>query len=414
MATLLHLILFLIIAVNINLAIPVMLEPRFKSKGGKICSAIVLSLICLLPVIPSLLITYLLSALAFFIYTWIFFTDRGSKLVAVTMLFYSIISSSSLLTLLWTETIISNNMPLLMTTIIAAVLIALYETYFTILRQYVNKFSDKSILSSFTPEVWGYSAFISFCPAILIFTLIIFPVQNLMLSDVIIFFAVAAATAMFPLLYHVGRSLKLAEENSRLKLATDFYQEVEAQQLKFRKFKHDLMNQFTVIATYLDLGENDKAISYFKQLGAEFANLSKTFTKNTLLNAILNSKYQSAKINGIDLNIEANVGELNLNETDICTIVANALDNAIEANPPDRKISVVLTDKDNQLLFVCSNSFTGEVKTEADGSFITHKEDNRNHGLGIKNIKEAAARLGGDVTITAEDNIFTVKVTIRI
>ena len=161
MATLLHLILFLIIAVNINLAIPVMLEPRFKSKGGKICSAIVLSLICLLPVIPSLLITYLLSALAFFIYTWIFFTDRGSKLVAVTMLFYSIISSSSLLTLLWTETIISNNMPLLMTTIIAAVLIALYETYFTILRQYVNKFSDKSILSSFTPEVWGYSAFIS-------------------------------------------------------------------------------------------------------------------------------------------------------------------------------------------------------------------------------------------------------------
>ena len=70
--------------------------------------------------------------------------------------------------------------------------------------------------------------------------------------------------------------------------------------------------------------------------------------------------------------------------------------------------------KDNQLLFVCSNSFTGEVKTEADGSFITHKEDNRNHGLGIKNIKEAAARLGGDVTITAEDNIFTVKVIIRI
>lgn len=414
MAILLHLILFLIIAVNVNLTIPVMLEPRFPSKGGRICSAMVLSLICMLPIIPTLLVTYMLSFLAFFIYTLAFFRDRGSKSIAITMLFYSIISSCSVFGIKWFEAMAMQTMPLILEAAIAILLVAIYAIYFIILRQYVGKFADKSILSSFTSEVWGYCAFIAFCPALLIFTLIAFPLQNMVLFISIIFFAVAAATAMFPLLYHIGRSMKLADENSRLRASADYYQEVEAQQLQFRKFKHDLMNQFTVIATYLDLGENDKAISYFKQLGADFASLTRTFTKNTLLNAILNSKYQMAKIDGIRIDIAADVGELDLDETDVCTMVANALDNAIEADPPDGKIDVMLSDKDGRLLFTCTNSYAGDVRIADDGSFITHKDDSRNHGLGIRNIREAVARMGGTVDISARDGIFTVRAEIKL
>ena len=152
MAILLHLILFLIIAVNVNLTIPVMLEPRFPSKGGRICSALVLSLICMLPIIPTLLVTYLLSFLAFFIYTLAFFRDRGSKSIAITMLFYSIISSCSVFGIKWFEAMAMQTMPLILEAAIAILLVAIYAIYFIILRQYVGKFADKSILSSFTAE----------------------------------------------------------------------------------------------------------------------------------------------------------------------------------------------------------------------------------------------------------------------
>ena len=90
------------------------------------------------------------------------------------------------------------------------------------------------------------------------------------------------------------------------------------------------------------------------------------------------------------------------------------LDNAIEADPPDGKIDVMLSDKDGRLLFTCTNSYAGDVRIADDGSFITHKDDSRNHGLGIRNIREAVARMGGTVDISARDGIFTVRAEIKL
>ena len=217
---------------------------------------------------------------------------------------------------------------------------------------------------------------------------------------------------MFPLLYQAGKSTKLAEENSKLKERTGYYQEVENQQLSFRKFKHDLMNQFTVIATYLDLGENDKAIAYFKELGTEFSSLTRTFTDNTLINAVLNSKYQMARIQGINMDITVDIHNITLDETELCTLIANSLDNALEADPPDRTIKASLVEKDDVFTFICQNSYSGEIRQAEDGSFITHKDDSRNHGLGINNIKDAVRSMGGTVSFTADGSIFTVAASI--
>ena len=93
-------------------------------------------------------------------------------------------------------------------------------------------------------------------------------------------------------------------------------------------------------------------------------------------------------------------------------MVANALDNAIEADPPDGKIDVMLSDKDGRLLFTCTNSYAGDVRIADDGSFITHKDDSRNHGLGINNIKDAVRSMGGTVSFTADGSIFTVAASI--
>ena len=169
------------------------------------------------------------------------------------------------------------------------------------------------------------------------------------------------------------------------------------------------MNHLTVIATYLDLGENDKAVDYRKEIGTKFSELTKQYTSSPLINAILNSKRQKAAAEGIELTVKADVqGDISADSMDLCTLIANSLDNAIEANPPDRKIALELLSDGEMLFFSVSNRYSGEVKGSSDGTFISSKEDRKNHGFGIRNIKEAVARMGGKTEITASGSVFRV------
>ena len=76
--------------------------------------------------------------------------------------------------------------------------------------------------------------------------------------------------------------------------------------------------------------------------------------------------------------------------------------------PSDRKIDLTLTEDGDSFLYICTNHYSGELKEGSDGSFATTKDDGMNHGFGIRNIREAVARMRGTVEITAKDGVFTV------
>ena len=95
-------------------------------------------------------------------------------------------------------------------------------------------------------------------------------------------------------------------------------------------------------------------------------------------------------------------------EIDLCTLISNTLDNAIEADPPDKKILLEMLDDGEKLLFSVTNRYEKKIEKNEDGSFISSKSDKQNHGLGIKNIEEAVARMNGKITVTAENGIFRV------
>ncbi len=408
MHMILHFILPVIIATSINDALPAFLQERSEKRCVRIIAAVLLCIICLFPIIPDFVPSFIISFALFILYIIAFYKGSLARTAALCSLFFSIIGSWSFFTISWLDILLDYNLGTIFQLIVMGLIIVLCLAYFSIFREYMKKFIDKSSLDSLTEATWGYTAFIALCPPLLILMLVSNPPSHLMLTIVMIFFSMSASTAMFPLLYQAGKSARLAEENSKLKERSEYYQEMENQQLSFRKFKHDLMNQFTVIATYLDLGENDKAIDYFKKLGAEFSSLTKTFTDNTLINAVLNSKYQMARIQGINMEIKVDCSGIDLDETELCTLIANSLDNAIEANPPDRLIRAELSEKNGEFIYICENRYNGVIRQSEDGAFITHKEDRRNHGLGVNNIKDAVKSMGGSVTITTADSIFRV------
>ena len=405
---LLHLMISLIIAYNVTKALPVFLDRRFNGNIADGLSGVLLFIVCLFPIIPEFVPTFIFFCIIFSLIVIVFYKGSPFRRIAFSAIFFSIIGAWSFLTVTCLGISALYDPPLWLENTILILLTALCILYFTIFSEYVGN-ADKESLDSFTERLWGYTAFIALCPPVIMLLAVMNPPDHPLETLLITCFIVAASTAMIPLICHIGTSARLARENARLKERTEYYREVEREQTQIRKFKHDLMNHFTVVATYLDLGENDKAVEYLKEIGTKFSELTKQYTSSPLINAILNSKRQKAAAEGIELTVKADVQEnISADSMDLCTLIANSLDNAIEAVPPDRKIMLELLSDGETLFFSVSNRYSGEVKGNGDGTFISSKEDRKNHGFGIRNIKEAVARMGGKTEITADGSVFRV------
>ena len=161
-------------------------------------------------------------------------------------------------------------------------------------------------------------------------------------------------------------------------------------------------------------GENASKDELINQIIDEYAkDVFVNYCTNRIINAILYNKVLIMKKMRIQHTVLATVGdELELDDFSIMAVLTNMLDNALEADPPDRTIKASLVEKDDVFTFICQNSYSGEIRQAEDGSFITHKDDSRNHGLGINNIKDAVRSMGGTVSFTADGSIFTVAASI--
>ena len=374
-----------------------------------------LYIICLFHIIPDFVQTFTLSFTAFIIYIFVFYKENKEKSVAFSVIFFGIIGSWSFLTSWWIRRVAEGTLPTGMNFLVTVLLVILALLYFSIFRVYFRQVSESMMLESFSKRMWNYSTLIAISPSVLILLLVISPPRTFFLQQLLTFFAITESTVIFTLLYQMGRSAKLSEENYRLRARSEYYQSIEAQQQEIRKLKHDLMNHFTVIATYIDLNENEKALNYLKELGARFSEITKQYSQNTIINAIINSKRLKAMTEDIELIVKADIKSgFEANETDLCTLIANSLDNAIEADPPDRKVVLELLEDDDRLLFSVTNRYEKKIETRADGSFISSKEDKSNHGLGIKNIKEAVHRMNGKIEITTQNGVFRIYAEIPI
>ena len=138
-----------------------------------------------------------------------------------------------------------------------------------------------------------------------------------------------------------------------------------------------------------------------------------------MLDTVLTEKSLYCEAHQINLTCVADGRPLAfLDSTDIYTIFGNALDNAIESviqlpDPEKRVIAVSVWARGGLLLFQFENYYEQSLTFE-DGLPVTTKENNGYHGFGIKNIRYAAKKYGGQLFINTERNLFLLRVTIPI
>lgn len=193
------------------------------------------------------------------------------------------------------------------------------------------------------------------------------------------------------------------------------YAEVENMYRQMRLWRHDFRNHIQAMKAYAAAGDLSSIRRYLDELDTDLATVDTVIkTGNPMTDAILNSKISLAKSKGIQVIADAHIPvKLQLSEMDLCCILGNLFDNAIEASlklpEPERRIRVYMDMKGTQLYISFTNFTAGKKLSKMAGRFSSTKKE-QGHGLGLVRIDTIVERLEGYLSRNSEDGAFTTEI----
>lgn len=197
-------------------------------------------------------------------------------------------------------------------------------------------------------------------------------------------------------------------------LSEENYQNLEALYAKSAKVNHDIGNHLDTIYQLVDENSVEAAKSYIKEVRQPMETLAKmTWTGIESIDAILNRKLSIMEAKGITygLNIEY-PQNTNLVSMDICNILSNLLDNAIEATeklPVEAREIYVLMRNVQHILFVRVTNSCEAAEYKKGGVPQTTKEDKKIHGWGLPSVVSTVEKYYGAFTCECHEGKFVAE-----
>jgi len=190
--------------------------------------------------------------------------------------------------------------------------------------------------------------------------------------------------------------------------------EVENIYRQMRGWRHDYHNHIQAMKAYLALDQTEKLAAYLGELDSDLQSVDTVLkTGNVMIDAILNSKISLAQAKKIAVNAKAQVPrDVAASEVDLCVIIGNLLDNAIEAceklDEPERFIRVYVgTHK--EMLYISVSNAVGDGVRKFGGRYLSTK-DSPTHGFGLIRIDRLAEKYKGFVDRQSEKGVFATEV----
>lgn len=194
------------------------------------------------------------------------------------------------------------------------------------------------------------------------------------------------------------------------------YREVENMYRQIRGWRHDYRNHIQVMKALAANGDLDGLKAYLDELDTDLNTVDTVIkTGNAMADAILNSKISLARSRNIPVQADAHIPvQLRMSELDLCVILGNLFDNAIEASlalPEDQRMIRVYMDMKGTQLYISFTNFTASRKQARIGRlFPTTKGEG--HGFGLVRIDQIIDRLDGYLSRNSEDGAFTTEILI--
>lgn len=215
-------------------------------------------------------------------------------------------------------------------------------------------------------------------------------------------------------------SIRQNMERKNLILQKSYYEKLEQNQAEIRRFRHDMNNHLSTVRSLFDSGNLKDAGDYLRELETQMTVHTRVFCKNSIVNAVLNAKYNLAQEQGIDSFFHIDLDRLaGMDSVSLCSLFSNTLDNAIEASlripdPKERRMSVKARVTENgYFTFEVTNAKKNRILLDEKGRIQSDKGDSTIHGFGLSNVREIVEKYDGTMDISYTEDIFTVTILIE-
>lgn len=194
------------------------------------------------------------------------------------------------------------------------------------------------------------------------------------------------------------------------------YREVENMYRQIRGWRHDYRNHIQMMKVLAANGNMDALKAYLDELDTDLNTVDTVVkTGNPMADAILNSKISLARSRNIPTQVDAHIPvKLKMSELDLCCIIGNLFDNAMEASlalPEEKRLIRVYMDMKGTQLYISFTNFTAAKKLSKVGKgFKTSKGEG--HGFGLVRMDDIVSRYDGYLSRNSEDGAFTTEILI--
>lgn len=185
---------------------------------------------------------------------------------------------------------------------------------------------------------------------------------------------------------------------------------------EMQQFRHDFKNHLIGLNEYVEQDNKEKIREYMDILlhelkGGNYEHKS----GNLVVDAVTGYKFRIMKQKDIVFVTQFSIPDmLSFEETDLCVILGNILDNAIEASEKItkscRRIELQMEYRPGSLFIVVKNKYAGRLSTDRRGRLLTTKEEKTSHGIGIRSIERIARKYQGIVTIEPSNDEFEIRI----
>ena len=197
----------------------------------------------------------------------------------------------------------------------------------------------------------------------------------------------------------------------RNQLLNEKYHSLNEVYVNHSKLFHDLDNHLNVLYQLLENENVNDAKAYIQSVGKPILELSGTeWTGVDVADVVINSKLR--KMESLTITADFNIDfpqNANILPNDMCTLLSNLLDNAIEAVSKlenDRRICLTIRSVHSFLFLRVMNPCKTMERFEAFPA--TTKENTILHGWGLQNVRDVVDKYDGTIECTNKDGTFIV------
>ena len=241
----------------------------------------------------------------------------------------------------------------------------------------------------------------------------IYIVMSLVLLLILILFY-----AMFLLMANsLNRNVRLQQENHLLTLQQTRYENLCNAIEEARQARHDIRHQYLQLSSLAEQGDLEKIKDYISSAVSKIPSQDLHLCENQAADSIIGyysalaARDQIPFLSRLDL-----PAQMSIDEMDLCIILSNLLENAIEASlktdPARRAISVTAYLHHNHLLLLhVENAYDTQI---SEKNHIFQSSKRCGNGVGVQSVRHIAQKNGGDSDFSYENGIFTANIMLRL